>query len=112
MTATPSAQHGDAEGSDSRDAGRSSPETPLDPVRPVQIPHPRRSPENTEARTGTHANSGTWSYRVRRKRAGQWTFTGHLVPVAPADAERVRGELARVVQDLLVWADATRATET
>jgi len=48
------------------------------------------------------------SYRRPDGRGSRWRFTGRVEYVSGEPAERLRGELAVVVRDLLAWASEHR----
>jgi hypothetical protein len=52
----------------------------------------------------TGVDQAVWSYRNEPTRGKNYTFTGHVRYVDGAEAERLRGELAVVIRDLLAWA--------
>jgi len=64
----------------------------------VVIPFSRRN-------TGTDAAGGdqAWSYE-QRFRGGRRHFTGEVTYIGGAEGERIRGELAAAIADLLRWA--------
>jgi len=52
----------------------------------------------------TRSDRAVWWYDQKRKRCGERRYSGHVHHVHGVEAERVRGELAAVVLDLLSWA--------
>jgi hypothetical protein len=54
-------------------------------------------PENVTNDTG-------WRYHQKRKGKTGRTYSGHVTRVGGAEGERIRGDLAAVLADLLTWA--------
>ncbi|MEV0049041.1 hypothetical protein AB0H34_00910 [Saccharopolyspora shandongensis] len=66
------------------------------------IPLPRRAPDDNLPETGT--DQPFWRYDQKRTRGDDHRFTGRVTRVGGAEGERLRGELADVIGDLLRWA--------
>ncbi len=49
-------------------------------------------------------DGGLWRYHERRRGKHDRTYTGHVTHVVGGEAERIRGDLAAAVLDLLKWA--------
>lgn len=82
----------------------------------VVIPQPRIAPDNDI--TGipklpeTGPDQPVWWYDQGRKRGGDRRYSGHINYIYGADADRLRGEFAAVVGDLLDWAARQQQSET
>jgi hypothetical protein len=50
-------------------------------------------------------------YNQIRNRTKNWTFSGHVRYVSGTEGDRLRGELAAVIRDLLDWAATQRAEQ-
>ncbi|MFC3898154.1 hypothetical protein ACFOWZ_42360 [Lentzea rhizosphaerae] len=50
-------------------------------------------------------------YNQIRNRTKNWAFSGHVHYVSGAEGDRLRGELAAVIRDLLDWAATQRAEQ-
>lgn len=71
----------------------------------VVIPLPRKAPDDDiENLPHTASDQPVWWYEQKRKRGGDCSYSGHVNHVHGAEAERLRGELADVIRDLLDWA--------
>ena len=71
----------------------------------VVIPQPRQAPDDyLDDLPKAGSDQPVWWYDQKRKRSGDRTYSGHVNHVHDAEAERVRGELAKVIQELLDWA--------
>lgn len=72
---------------------------------PVRVPRPRRAPDDDAGNLPEMASDqAVWWYDQKRARGGDRRFHGHVTRVGGAEGERLRGELAAVVRDLLEWA--------
>lgn len=71
---------------------------------PTPIPRPRKALHDIESLAETQADQPVWRYDQRRKRGSDRTYSGYVKHIHGAHAERLRGELAEVVQELLEWA--------
>jgi hypothetical protein len=70
----------------------------------VVIPLPRFVPDNDiEDLPKTGFDQQAWWYYQGRKRGGDRRYSGHVNRIHGAEAERLRGELADVICDLLDW---------
>lgn len=56
----------------------------------------------------TASDQARWSYTGRSERGRVRSFTGHVTYLGGAAGERLRGELATVIHDLLTWAATAR----
>jgi hypothetical protein len=87
-----------------------------DPQHPPQpagviIPQPRSTPDDTiEDLTEFGPDNEVWRYDQRRKRNPHRRFTGHVTRVGGIEGERLRGDLAAIIRDLLDWAAHHAAT--
>jgi hypothetical protein len=54
------------------------------------------------------ARQDCWRYDCPDKSSRVRHFTGHVTYLGGAEGERLRGELAQVVRDLLLWAAAAQ----
>src|SRR5690606_41172415 len=71
----------------------------------VVIPLPRNAPDNDiENLPETGSDQPVWWYDQRRKRGEDRHYSRHVNHIYGTEAERVRGELADVIRDLLDWA--------
>lgn len=71
----------------------------------VVIPLPRKAPDDDIGNLHqTGLSQPVWWYDQTRKRGGDRHFSGLVNHVHGAEAERLRGELAEVVRELLAWA--------
>lgn len=52
-----------------------------------------------------------WHYNQIGNRTKSWAFSGHVRYVSGAEGDRLRGELAAVIRDLLDWAATQRAEQ-
>ena len=60
----------------------------------------------------TPSDQAIWSYTGRSERGRDRHFTGHVTHLGGAAGERLRGELAAVISELLRWAaTASNAAE-
>ncbi|MDX8036567.1 hypothetical protein SK803_40775 [Lentzea sp. BCCO 10_0856] len=50
-------------------------------------------------------------YNQMRNRTKNWTSSGHVRYVSGAEGDRLRGELAAVIRDLLDWASTQRVEQ-
>jgi hypothetical protein len=75
------------------------------------IPSPRpAADDHIENLSITPPQQHVWQYDQRGKRGKHRRYTGHVTPIGGAEGDRIRGELAAIIRDLLDW--ATRHTET
>jgi len=82
-----------------------TPDNPHDEHEAVVIPLPRKAPDNDiENLPETGSDQPVWWYDQRRKRGEDRHYSGHVNHIYGTEAERVRGELADVIRDLLDWA--------
>jgi len=76
------------------------------------VPPPRKPPIGD---TGSLCDNGSdldkEQYNQIRNRTKNWTFSGHVRYVSGAEGDRLRGELAAVIRDLLDWAATQRAEQ-
>ncbi|WP_139320805.1 hypothetical protein [Saccharomonospora sp. CUA-673] len=71
----------------------------------VVIPLPRKAPEDdVENLPKIAPDQDVWWYDQKQKRGGDRRFSGHINRVGGTEGERLRGELAAVIRDLLHWA--------
>ncbi|MGQ0773481.1 MAG: hypothetical protein ACT4NY_03535 [Pseudonocardiales bacterium] len=78
----------------------------------VVIPLPRQAPDNDiENLPETGSDQPVWWYDQRRKRGGDRKYSGHVNHIHGTEAERVRGELADVIRELLDWAARQQSDE-
>lgn len=77
---------------------------PLDESNAVVSQAPETPPDCESGQQETGIDQAAWSYRNKPTRGKNYTFTGHVRYVDGAEAERLRGELAVVIRDLLAWA--------
>lgn len=69
------------------------------------IPPPRQAPDDhLEDLAQTSSDQPIWWYDQKRKRGGDRRYSGHVNHVHGAEGERLRGEFAAVIGDLLEWA--------
>jgi hypothetical protein len=68
------------------------------------IPLPRKAFDDRESLPETGSDQPVWWYDQNRKRGGGRRYSGHVNHMHGAEAERLRGELADVVRELLDWA--------
>lgn len=78
---------------------------PDDKENAVVIPLPRKAPDDDiENLPQIGHGQPVWRYNQDRKRGVERRYSGYISHIHGADAERLRGELAQVVQELLDWA--------
>lgn len=71
----------------------------------VVVPLPRKPPDDdVENLPEIATDQAIWWYDQKRKRGGDRRFSGHINRIGGAEGERLRGELAAVIRDLLRWA--------
>jgi hypothetical protein len=71
----------------------------------VVIPLPRKAPDDDIEHLPTiRPDQPVWWYDQSRKRGGERRYCGYVNPIRGAESERLRGELAQVIQELLDWA--------
>ncbi len=70
----------------------------------IVIPLPRRTPGSTENLLETGSDQPVWWYDQNWKRGDDRRYSGYVNNIHGTEAERVRGELADVIRDLLDWA--------
>jgi hypothetical protein len=93
-----------------------TPDNPGDDRDAEVIPLPRKAFDDRGSPPETGCDQPVWWYDQNRKRGGGRRYSGHVNHMHGADAERVRGELADVIRELLDWAaqqhtDADHSTE-
>jgi hypothetical protein len=81
-----------------------TPDNPGDDRDAVVIPLTRKAFDGIENLPETGSGQLVWWYDQKRKRGGDRTYSSHVNHIHGADAERLRGELADVIRDLLDWA--------
>jgi hypothetical protein len=81
-----------------------TPDNPGDDRDAVVIPLTRKAFDGMESLPGTGSGQPVWWYDQNRKRRADRTYSGQVNHIHGAEAERLRGELADVIRDLLVWA--------
>jgi hypothetical protein len=70
----------------------------------VVIPLPRQAPDDyLEDLLQTDSDQQVWWYDQKRKR-GDRRYSGHVNHIHGAEGERLRGEFAAVIGELLDWA--------
>ncbi len=90
----------------------STPENAENEQNAIVIPLPRKYlGENIESQRKTGADQQVWWYDQRRKRNNNRTYSGHIKYVYGAEADRVRGELAAVIRELLDWSARQHADD-
>lgn len=70
----------------------------------VVVPFPAQGEAGGDAVPETPSGQPVWHYDQRRHRAGNRRYYGHVVQIHGAEGRRLRGELAAVVDELLLWA--------
>jgi hypothetical protein len=71
----------------------------------VVIPLPRYAPDNdVENLPKTGSDQPVWWYDQKRKRGGDRRYSGYVNHIHGAEGERLRGEFAAVIGELLDWA--------
>lgn len=76
------------------------------------VPLPRKPPVgDTESLCDNGSSLHERQYNQIRNRTKNWTFSGHVRYVSGAEGDRLRGELAAVIRDLLDWAATRRAEQ-
>ncbi|MGW4211715.1 hypothetical protein ACWEIJ_27240 [Lentzea sp. NPDC004789] len=76
------------------------------------IPPPRKPPiGDTESLRDNGSRLNERQYNQIRNRTKNWTFSGHVRYVSGAEGDRLRGELAAVIRDLLDWAATQHAEQ-
>jgi hypothetical protein len=76
------------------------------------VPEPRKPPVgDTDSLRDNGSDQQEWQYNQTRSRTKNWTFSGHVRYVSGAEGDRLRGELAAVIRDLLDWASTQRAEQ-
>lgn len=76
------------------------------------VPPPRKPPVgDTEPLRDNSSSLDERQYNQIRNRTKNWTFSGHVRYVSGAEGDRLRGELAAVIRDLLDWAATQRADQ-
>ncbi|HEX5401751.1 MAG TPA: hypothetical protein VFX16_05560 [Pseudonocardiaceae bacterium] len=71
----------------------------------VVIPLPRNASDDyLEDLPQSGSDQPVWWYDQERKHGGDRRFSGHINHVYGAEAERLRGQLADVISELLDWA--------
>jgi hypothetical protein len=70
---------------------------------------PRQRPrEDLRTESDSPTEQSGWSYTGRSERGRARHFTGHVTTLGGAAGERLRGELAVAVRELLRWAAEAR----
>lgn len=78
---------------------------PDDQENAIVIPLPRKAPDDDiENLPQIGPDQPVWRYNQSRKRGVERRYSGYINHIQGAEAERLRGELAQVVQELLDWA--------
>ncbi|MFB9302374.1 hypothetical protein [Kibdelosporangium philippinense] len=75
------------------------------------VPLTRKPFDGTENRPETGSGQPVWWYDQKRKRGSDRTYSGQVNHIHGVGAERLRGELADVIRDLLDWAAAQQQTD-
>lgn len=71
----------------------------------VAIPRPRKRPDDDIDNLPKMAgDQPVWWYDQNRKRGRDYCYSGQINHISSAEGERLRGELADVIRDLLDWA--------
>ena len=71
----------------------------------VVIPLPRQAPDDyLESLHQTGSDQPVWWYDQEWKRGGDRRYSGHVNHIHGAEGERLRGEFAAVIDELLDWA--------
>lgn len=71
----------------------------------VVVPLPRKAPDDdVENLPKTGHEQDVWCYDQQQKRVRSRRFSGHINRVGGAEGQRLRGELAAVIRDLVYWA--------
>jgi hypothetical protein len=69
------------------------------------VPRPRPTPDDhPENLPDIGADQQIWQDNQTGKRGKQRRVTGHVTRIGGAEGERLRGELATIIRDLLNWA--------
>jgi hypothetical protein len=70
----------------------------------IVIPLPRKAPDDdVENLPHTGSEQPVWWYEQERERGCDRRYSGHVNHIRGAEAERLRGQLADVIRDLLDW---------
>ena len=80
------------------------PDNPGDDRDATVIPLTRKTFDSSENPSGTGSGQPVWWYDQKRKRGNDRSYSGQVNHIHGAEAERLRGELADVIRDLLDWA--------
>ena len=91
-------------------AHNSTPDNPGDDGDAVVIPLTRKARDSKENPSETGPGQPLWWYDQKRKRGANRTYSGQVNHIHGAEAERLRGELADVIHDLLDWATQQQHT--
>ncbi|MFD5831655.1 hypothetical protein [Lentzea sp. NPDC060358] len=76
------------------------------------VPLPQRPPvSDTEPLCDNGSEHDEWHYNQIGNRTKSWAFSCHVRYVSGAEGDRLRGELAAVIRDLLDWAASQRADQ-
>lgn len=76
------------------------------------VPPPQEPPVgDTESLCDKGSDHRERQYNQTRNRTKNWTYSGHVRYVSGAEGDRLRGELAAVIRDLLYWAATQRAEQ-
>ncbi|MBB5153694.1 hypothetical protein [Saccharopolyspora phatthalungensis] len=77
------------------------------------IPAPRSAPDdNIKGAPDIDPDQPIWRYDQKRTHGDHRGFTGHITHVRGAEGERLRGEFADVIGDLLRWAQSQQQPES
>jgi len=79
------------------------------PPRPGRTALATNSTPPEEPRINSPFDQETWEYAGHSERGRVQQYTGHVTYLGGAAGERLRGELAAVIEELLRWAADARA---
>jgi hypothetical protein len=69
------------------------------------IPSPRPAPDDhIENLPDIGSDNPVWQYDQPRKRGNNRCYTGHVDRIGGTEGDRLRGDLAAIISDLLDWA--------
>lgn len=76
------------------------------------VPLPQKPPVgDTKPLRDNGSEHNEWHYNQIGNRTKSWDFSGHVRYVSGAEGDRLRGELAAVIRDLLDWAATQHAEQ-
>lgn len=79
----------------------------------LSIPSPRPAPDDhIENLPRTDPDQSEWWYDQRGKRGKNRRYIGYVTRIDGAEGDRIRGELAAIIRDLLNWAKQQTETES